>query len=308
MEKDLSLVGLIEWMWAHKKLWISISLVTALIFWAASWLLPPVYSSSVVILPRVGSSGLGSLNQLAGLAGLSIEAPRNPEDIYGEIVASDTHLGKLAMLPSDEGRTLGEKLAKQLRIDDDDRKIQLFRLKEELRTDVLTLKTDDATGVMTLSARIPRSRALAKELANASVRLLDQHIREDWERRGLLRTNFIKSRLVEVQADLSRAQDAVTQFAVKNRSYKDSPELAQRHSELVMEMQAVLAVWTKLREQMEIEQIDAHGELHALRVLDWAQESIEPISPKRSFFLAMGLVIGFVLAVTIAGYRDARTS
>jgi len=306
METELSLIGLVDWLWARKRFWISVSLTLGAVFWIVSWTLAPVYQSSVVILPKFSSSGPGSLNQLASLAGLSMGAPQNPEALYSDIIRSDTLLNRLIALPGTDDGTLGDSLIDPLGMDEENQQMREYQLKEKLRKDVLKFATDDGSGVMSVSAKIPSSPELAAVVANSCVRLLDEHIQSAREQHGKVRTEFMQARLQDIELELGHARAAVTKFVAQNRSYASSPELAQRHSELMLEQQAVLEVWIKFREQLELEEVEAHGELQALDILDWAIESVEPIGPNRAMFLALGIVLGFVISVTVLSFRDAR--
>ena len=309
MDKDLTLIELIEWVWRKKILLILCGLIGAALLWGSSWLYPPTYRASVVILPGDSQNTPSFFNQFVGMAGLPVDMSQGPENVYQTIVFSNTLLNELIYQPTDqEGVVLGQQLAARLGVGDEREPEFSFKLKKRLREKILAFRKDDLNGVMTLHASIPRSPELAAETANQCVMLLDEHIQQIGERKGQRRTIFVKSRLEEIQEELRVARNAVTQFTVKNRAYRDSPDLLQKYEELASEAQALLTIWTGLREQLEMERIDAHGELNSLDVLDWAETPLKPISPKRNYFMFFGLFLGLVAGCLSAGFREARSA
>lgn len=176
----------------QKKILFIVPLVMGLIAIAAAFLMKPIFSSKVVIIPpQQQSSGISAmLGQLGGLAGVSGSLPglKNPNDLY------------VAML---ESRTIADKL------------IVKFDLKKRL--EVTTM--DDARKALGTMATVTSNKAgtisievededsnFAAELANAFVDEFSNLSQNLTITEASQRRQFFEKKLLEAKDDLADAE------------------------------------------------------------------------------------------------------
>lgn len=309
VRNEPSIMEMFDWLWSRKITLLIYIVVGAVLFWSGTWLQKPTFRADVVILPAEERGGSNLLNQVAGMAGFSVDLASSPEATYPTILRSHKLLDQLIEEPGVGGTgTLGSELAKNLGIGDLADPANRDELKLRVRNKVLSLKQDDMTGVMTLSARLPNAPELVARTANVGAELLEVQLGRENMRRAKRRVEFVGARLEEISDDLQAARATVTRFVSGNRSYSESPELIQRYEELAGEVRALERVWSGLREQYEMDQLEASEDRVSLDVLDRARIPRKPVSPNRPIASIFGALLGFVVGVGILGFAEARAS
>ncbi len=308
VQSEPSVMELFEWIW-RKKIPMVIGLaIGALILWGLTWLQAPVYRAEVIILPAENRGNSNLLSQFAGMAGLSVDLAASPEATYPAILQSHALLGELLDLEADStDMALAPRLAECLDVDLHE-KYARERLKDLLRNEVVSLIQDDMTGVIELRAEMPHSPELAARCANEAADLLAKQLGRENRRRASRRADFVGARLEDVAGELADARSAVTEFVAANRSYGESPALTQRYEELTGETMALQRVWSGLREQLEMEQLEAQGDVATLNILDRARPPRDPVRPNRISALILGALLGLAVSAAVLGFVEARRS
>ncbi|MBC8424939.1 hypothetical protein H8E07_12515 [bacterium] len=309
-------IALLAWFWRHRRIVAGAMLAGGVLAFLLSFLMPTIYTARATLLPEQDNADAALLSQVALFTGLSLGKEASFEQLYFKIVTSDRLLDEAIAhdwSTDDDAETYA--LYDALSVDRGDGEDRHARhdLRKKLREDVLTLVRDAQTGFITLSASVPGDPVLAAALANFMVERLDAFNLEHRSAKAVEQRTFVEERLDISRAALDAANGVLTDFVSANRSYRSSPELLQRYTDLERETQAELTVWTELRRQLELAKIDEHKQLGTITVLDRASAPDRRSSPRRGLVAAVGILVGAVLALaflllreTAAGIRTRR--
>jgi len=299
-------IALVAWFWRHRRIVAGAMLAGGVLAFLLSFLMPTIYTARATLLPEQDDGNTALLSQVALFTGFNLGGDASFEQLYFRIVTSDRLLDDAIdrdwSADGETPRTLYEVLSVD-RDEGEDRRARA-RLRTELREDVLSLVRDTRTGFMTLSASVPGDPELAADLANFMVARLDAFNLAHRSGKAVEQRAFIEERLDIARAALDAANGALTDFVSANRSYRSSPELMLRYTDLERESQAELTVWTELRRQLELAKIDEHKQLATITVLDGATPPDRRSSPRRGLATAVGILVGAVLALVFLLTRE----
>ena len=305
-------IALSAWIWLHRRTVIIITATIAVLATAALMLQPPQFSAQVTILPGTQAETPNLLGQVASFAGLSLGDENSLAQLYGQIIRSDRLL--LTTVDRDwpfTGHDAPVSLYEILGIADSKSEAgprEREQLLRTLRNDVVGFFRDERTGYMILSVTVPRDPQLAADLANYLATKLEDIDRAIRLERADEHLDFVSSRLVEVQAGLDTAANALTAFLNENRAYTASPALLQRHGELEREVSAQTSIWIELRRQVELAEIDRHKESGVFTVLDAATPPLRKAGPKLVTSLAVGIALGLFMSFVFLAAAHLRRS
>lgn len=118
----------------------------------------------------------------------------------------------------------------------------------------------------------------------------------------------------DMEAEDVRRQLADTQGRIKALQAKleSSPAMQQEYLQLIRDREVVReryeAVNAKLRDSSMATELETRNQGETLEVLEAANMPTEPFAPKRGFIVLGGSLIGFVLGLTFAGFRELKDS
>jgi uncharacterized protein involved in exopolysaccharide biosynthesis len=299
---DGDFIDFLAWIWLKKVTFVVVTAVFVVLAVVNALMAPVVYTAQVTMLPQNVSSKSDFLGQVQSFTGISFNNEVSFEQLYGEILFSDRILDKAISHRWRHRDFTGDvSLFEIFEIADVDSEGDpsaraTADLKTLLRTGILSFYRDDWTGYMTLKVTVPRDPSLAADIANFLARELDNFNRSFRTQRAKAQTEFIKTRLSEVESELELASDALTAFITANRSYRTSPALIQMYDELDREVDAQTSIWIELRRQLELAKIDVNKEMASINVLDIASVPTKKSGPNRTFRVAVGLVIGVIFS------------
>jgi len=299
---ELSVFELWNLLWTRRLLFFVITVVFTLLALIFAFLLPPIFTAKVTLLPRQQDGERGLIGQIASLTGVSIGQESAWESLYGEILHSESLLQELLAqkwtLPgSSDQQTLQKILRPDVNADTpEDASRAAFRLREYLRSEVVKFSRDQTTGYMEIKVSMERRPVLAAEVANFLAAQLDSFLLASQRSRASEQRRFIEGRLVEVRGELKQAEDSLTEFLRNNRSYSTSPELLQLHAELSRDVEVHNAIWVELRRQLEIAKIDEQREAMSIEILDLAQPPPVRSAPRRTVICLLGMMLGMAAA------------
>lgn len=193
------------------RLLIAVPLLTVVLAWAATFIFPPIYTSSTRLLPpqppQSSAAMLASqLGPIAGLVGLGGLGAKNPIDTYISLITSRTVADRL-IDRFDLMRVFGDK----------------YRVDARRRLADATLVTAAKDGIITIEVdwKDPQTAAA---IANAYVEELwklsgDLALTESQQRRV-----FFENQLRTTQANLQKAEAALGQANVGENLLKSAPQ------------------------------------------------------------------------------------
>lgn len=291
--------------WASRKRIALITISVSLLTLGVNFLIPKYYKANAVILPETEKnklSSLGSLTNLASLAGVSLPSG-DISRLYPVILSSETVLTSIL-----ERKYLTDRfkdsvdLIQYMKLDEGSPEKNLDKGIRILR-DLLVVNYDFKTNVVTASVVMPEPN-LAADVMNAALHELDLFLRMQKSTSATEQRKWIESRLVQVNAELRSAEDALKVFREKNRRVSDSPELMLVQERLMREVQVKGAIDVELLKQAEIAKIDEIKQVSTINILDAARPPVRKEGPRK----ATNAVIAFFLVfVFSSGYFAVRT-
>jgi uncharacterized protein involved in exopolysaccharide biosynthesis len=164
----------------------------------------------------------------------------------------------------------------------------LIRLKS-----LMAVSLDVKTNVVSASVEMREPR-LAADVLNAALSEMDLFLREKRSTGATEQRKWIESRLVQVNAELRNAEEALKNFRDRNRRVTDSPELLLEQERLSREVQIKGTIDLELRKQAEIAKIDEIKQITTINVLDEGREPVKKERPKRGMNAAIGFLLAFL--------------
>jgi len=293
--------------WRHRVFLLLVTALGLMVTAVYSFLMAPVFTAQVTILPQFNSNSNSLLRNLASIVGPSTSAEGTYEQLYSQILKSD--------------RILDRAIAQEWRHIDHSEPVSLYRifdvddavdanptlaahaLKKILQNEVVAFQKYKGNGYMVLKVSAPRDGAFAADLANFLVDQLDHFNREIQSRIAMDQHTFVSERLAEVETKLHQSEEELVAFKKQNRAYTSSPDLMQRYGEINREVQAQTAIWVELRRQVELAAIEMNKEKPSVDILDRATPPVVKSKPQRPLYWAAGLLIGFAVAVALLFLR-----
>ena len=320
--RDISLREILVPVWLGRKRILLISSIVALATLGVNFLIPPTFKADAVILPETEKTNLGSVSSLAGLASIA-GVNLGGGDIarlYPVIMTSESVLTAVI-----ERKYLTERfkdsvnLIQYLEVDEGSPQKNLDAALRTLKG-LLSVTMDSRTSVVSASVEM-REPQLAADVMNAILHELDIFLREKRMSNATEQRIWIESRLVQVNAELRAAEEALKSFREKNRKVTDSPELMLQQDRLLREVQVKGSIDLELRKQAEIAKIDEIKQVPTINVLDASREPVRKEHPKRatnaviaflasfgclSMFYAVRSLYGTRIGEFLAAFRQTR--
>ena len=298
-----SLIRLVAHMVRRRRLLIGLPLVAALAALGVSLLLPRLYTVEARFTPEQGRSGMSP--QLAGIASQfgvnlgSLGDETESLDFYAELLESHELLRAAVLTsygfrPQPDADSVRGSLVELLEIEADTEDEAIFEAVEEL-DDLVTVRADHAAGIISLevSAPWPELSVLLGE------RLLDLVNRFNLERRqtrAAAERAFLDERIQEKERELRAAESDLEAFLLQNRRYQD-PQLRFQEERLQRMVDLRQQVYVVLAQELEQARLAEVRNTPVITVLDHPRPPAERTSPNYVLNVALGLLLGGLLAV-----------
>ena len=281
--------------WAERKRVLIISFVVGFLTLGVNFLLPKYYRANAVILPETDKnklSSMGSLAGLASLAGVNVSGG-DISRLYPVILTSESVLTEvLQRRYATERFKDSVNLVQYMELDEGSTAKNLDEALIRLKS-LMAVSLDVKTNVVSASVEMREPR-LAADVLNAALSEMDLFLREKRSTGATEQRKWIESRLVQVNAELRNAEEALKNFRDRNRRVTDSPELLLEQERLSREVQIKGTIDLELRKQAEIAKIDEIKQITTINVLDEGREPVKKERPKRGMNAAIGFLLAFL--------------
>jgi uncharacterized protein involved in exopolysaccharide biosynthesis len=201
----------------------------------------------------------------------------------------------------------------------DDRARHLDKGLRALRQRVST-RVDAQTNIVRLAVEAPQPE-LAAAVANRFIEYLNDFNAQSRQSQARLRRSFVEKRLVSGELELRHAEEELKTFYERNRSWQQSPQLVFEEGRLRREVEVRQEVHVTLMRELETARIQEVNDAPIITVIDLATPSRERSRPKRRQFVALALLLGAIVGLSLAlaaeyverirrvdpqGYRELR--
>ena len=140
---------------------------------------------------------------------------------------------------------------------------------------------------------------LAADIANYISDFLVEYIGTELKLKSTKYRQFLEIRLIEIEDQLRKAEDALAHFRTQNPIAKDTPELQTVRGQLIRDLEVEQQVYLTLRNQYEIARGDELKEKPVINILDYGYPSTYPYWPKNLLIYSVSLFIGFMFSIMI---------
>ena len=267
----------------------------------------PMYSSTAKI---ISSSGDG-LSKAAGLAAqFGVNIPTGQKEVkwvYPSILKSRT-LARAVLKRKFNTQKYGDQKS-LLQIlthgnsEPDSGMDTLEFLAIEKFLSMFGVTENKGTGIFTIELLTFEPR-LASEITAALIEELDIH-QQEYNRAKTNKTRrFIEERIYDVGKELDATEEALREFAVRNRRIENSPTLQLEQQRLSREVTVITGVFTTLKQQLETAKIEEVKESDYVVVLDPPDIPIVRSEPKKKQSIILAGILGIALGMVIGFIRE----
>ena len=276
------------------------------------------YAATAAFMPQASETrAVGGAAGLARQFGLSIgsEGSQQSPDFHVGLLRSRAVLRQAVeaeySVRDETGRSRNATLIELYGIGNNAEGIPPWRTAVQiLRGDISTAVARE-TGIVqvTVSAFDPR---VAEQIAERLLELLNTFNMEVLQNRAEGEARFVGGRITEAQAQLLAAEGLLEDFLIRNREFRNSPELVFAHERLQREVAMRQEIYTSLLGAQEQARIDAVRDTRLLVVIDPPVGSAEPkgrgVRLRAMLAFVLGLMISLVVAFATEMVRRARAS
>ena len=161
----------------------------------------------------------------------------------------------------------------------------------------LVVDEDLESGIVNLKFNAIEPR-LAASVLSSLIQELDLHQKNFNNSQMKKKRIFIQERIKDVKIDLTKVEENLKDFRLKNRNYTDSPSLLLEFERLKMDAEVQKELYITLKQEFELAQIKEVEESDILHILDEPNIPLNPSKPKKKFFMIISTLIG-ILASSI---------
>jgi uncharacterized protein involved in exopolysaccharide biosynthesis len=261
------------------------------------------YVSAITILPEYGNkqSMLGSLGDLAALAGLSI-GDNAPTSIYQNLLRSEAVISpviyeKYKTEAFSDSVDLREyfKLEMETAVRPEQReRLRFLRFYKVLTERLIETDIDRETKILTVNVTMPESQ-LSADVANKLAASLDEYIRTRRKSYASAQRRYIEQRISQVSDSLTLAEDQLKHFRQKNRVIEQSPDLLLNQTRLMRNVDIMQTVFAQLMGQLELVKIDEIRDTPVLNIKELARDPVVPLGPSRRSKLMVIVLLSVLL-------------
>jgi uncharacterized protein involved in exopolysaccharide biosynthesis len=162
---------------------------------------------------------------------------------------------------------------------------------------------DSKTNVVTATAEMREPR-LASDVLNSALDELDRFLREKKTTSATEQRKWIESRLIQVNAELRYAEEALKNFREKNRRVTDSPELMLKQERLLRDVEIKNTIDMELVKQAEIAKIEEIKQISTINILDEGRAPVKKERPRRATNAAIAFLLTLVGASSFYAVRS----
>lgn len=298
-ETPVDWLEILSVLWNSRKLIAAVTGSVTVLSIIISLSLPESYKSTATLLPETEKSklaSLGGLSDLAALTGVSVGGEVSLVKLYPTIIKSGAVLKNVLYTKYQTKKFKDSIDLIQFWNIEGESNEHKYQAALNLLRDGLGVLLDAKTGVVSVSIETSEPQ-LSADIVNNVTKELDIFIRTKRTFNASEQRKFIEGRLVEVKADLEKAENRLKEFREKNRRISDSPQLLLQQERLIREVQINTTVYTELKKQYEVIKIEEVKNLPIINVLDKARAAAHRERPKRTMLVATWCVMSLLVAL-----------
>jgi uncharacterized protein involved in exopolysaccharide biosynthesis len=278
-----------------------------------SLLMPRTYTATAAFMPQSPNASLGQLAGIAAQFGISTPTGGvgTTPDFYADLIRSGPILRAVVRhryLLFTKGDTVAGTLVDLYKVDVPTEGWGVASAVKILRKK-LDVRTDPKTSVVKLSVDADRPE-LAKSIVDRIMEEVSRFNLESRQSQAGQERRFIEDRVASARGELRDSENQLQAFLVRNREFRNSPQLAFEHDRLEREVGMRQQVYTSLVQAYEQARIE---EVRTTPVITVVESPIVPPIPNRRYLLlkallavVVGFLVGGLVAVMAELFRDSE--
>jgi uncharacterized protein involved in exopolysaccharide biosynthesis len=293
----------------YRRLVIGVALTTAAAMATLTLLRPRTYTAEASFTPQATRSTMGALGGLA--AQLGVVMPSNDGNqspgFYADLLRSRTVLEPLVQVPVEftwKGRVHRGTFTELAHIRGKD-PLQRRETSVRVLRKSMAITITQRTGIVRVetTTRYPQLSAI---LTDSALGLLNSFNVETRRSQAAAQRQFLDQRLATVSQELQSAEDALRDFAQRNRGdLRNSPGLQVQQERLSRAVNLRAQVHSSLAQALEQAKLDEIRDTPLITVIE---EPVPPVQPDRRGLVATTIVaflVGLALGAVAALLRHA---
>lgn len=288
-DDEIDLLELWDILWAGKWFVVAFTLACTLVaVYVTLFVMPVIYKSDAVILPNKAESGASRLSGLVGSLPIPLSLPGGGGEV--DKVASFLNSRTLQTRLIEKYDLLRRYYPEAWEDDEAEKPTLVKALQTGLLNDILNVKNDDKTGLITISwsDQSPEFAALMVERVIAELKFF---LENEYETDAARERQFVESQLAETTRSLEYWENQVP-----------SGEITL--AKIQRERLAAQTVYTELRKQLELAKITEAKEVISFKVLDPPLIPEQRSSPARTKICLLTIIASGMFSVFLVfGYR-----
>lgn len=313
-EYEINLIEVAKKIWLGRWLVVKITAIFGVIsiFYALS--LDNIYKATVTMLPQSQESSVGQFSGLAAIAGIDLNSNSTSNEVfYEDVLKSNFILDKLItkkwfVQQENKEMFLAEflKLEKSESHSDPVAKLN-YDLKKYFRENSISFTSSKENGLMALSVSMPLDPILSANIANWLSLELHKYNDEFREKKASETVLNVKNQLNNTKKKLVKAENVLKEFQKSNKNFSQSAELQLENNRYTREVLTENSVYTELRKQYEIAQINLDKSKQSITILDSAIFPVLKDGPRRSIICILITFIGAILAMILVLFIQSKS-
>jgi uncharacterized protein involved in exopolysaccharide biosynthesis len=289
--------------WRKKKEIITITVLLTVLVSGGSYLLTTKYTSTATLIPTGSTTGLGSLADLAGMAGININVQNQDLTLlYPEIILSEEVLKGVIYKEYTLKDGSRNNLIHIFDLTNEDTSKAFDKTLDQLQK-TIKISMDKKTLLISLLYE-EREPQLTADILNETITQLDFFLRKKRNTSALEQRKFIERRLREISAELAASEDALKSFREGNRMISMSPSLILKEERLIREVTINNSLFLELKKQYEMVKIEEIKNIPIINVLDKAQPASEKSFPIRKKIAGLAGLIIFLTTCAFYNFQE----
>jgi len=293
----------------HRRLVVGVALATGILMGAFVLFRQRTYTASASFTPQPTKSQLGALGGLAaqfGVSGPSTDGNQSPA-FYADLLRSRTVLEPLVELPVKftwNGRNYRGSFASLSNARGSDSLQKLDAAVRKLRG-AMTVAVTARTGIVQIETTT-QYPALSAILTDSALGQLNSFNVQTRRSQAAAQRQFLEVRLASVSQQLQEAEDAVRDFAGRNRGdVRNSPELQVQQDRLSRTVSMRSEVFRNLAQALEQAKLDEIRDTPLITIIEQARIPVRPDPRRLVTTVLIAILIGFILGAVAALLRQA---
>jgi len=273
----------------------------------------PVFNSSATLLPKNSPSNMPKFGGLADQFGLNMPSMSSSSgqiesaELYPELIYSRAMAEKIL---SREFESLlykpKNKILMKILLNDSSAALNnpaSYKMASNIFFSSVRVVTDRRSPVIRLSVNAVEPK-LASDIAMAVIEELSLMQSKFKNNKSEKKKTFIQLRIVEVKAELVLLEEKLKTFREKNRKISSSPALLLRKERLMREVGLKMEVYTTLKSQFELAQIEGLNNNESVDIIDYPYIPFSRSAPIRKTHVLVGLIVGFSLSIFVVIFKE----